>query len=404
VTADQFEVAVSDESLQDLRRRIEATRWPPVTPGMGWTYGFDADYLERLARIWASEYDWRAAEAEINQYSHHRSLVDRIPIHYIVEKGTGPRPIPLILTHGFPWTFWDMKKVIGPLTDPGDHGGDPRDAFDLVVPSLPGFAFSTPLPRTGISSHATADLWHELMTGVLGYERYAAAGADTGARVTEQLGHKYASSLYGIHTAGIIPVDMYNRERYWDPTAGKVAYDAPQELKDQLLPYWSRRAVPHIAVQTLEPQTFSYAMHDSPVGQLAWLMHRRYLWAQLRDGDLESAFPIEHLLTTASIYWFSECFTSAVRMYAESARNRWKPSHDRTPRIEAPTGITFLGGDNPPSITAADRVADFEQSGQAKNYNVHLVRGHEEGGHFAHYENPQACIDDIRDTFRDLRP
>jgi microsomal epoxide hydrolase len=399
-----FVVHIPERDLKDLRRRIAATRWPPITPGMGWDYGFDSEYLQKLARNWQSDYDWRAAEAHMNEFSHFRAVIDDIPVHFIFQPGKGSRPIPLILTHGFPWTFWDMRKVIRPLADPAAYGADPGDAFDLIVPSLPGFAFSTPLPRTGISSHVVADLWHRLMTEVLGYSRYAAAGADIGMRVTEQLGHKYASSLFGIHTTGIAAVDMYNRERYWDMSNLMVPYDTPEAVRRKQLPAAMRKFVPHVAVQSVEPQTFSYAMHDSPVGLLAWITQRRYLWGGIRNDDLETAFPIEHLLTTASLYWFTECFSSAVRIYADTARNPWKPEHTRQPRIEAPIGITMLAGENLPGTTTDQRIEMFRSSPQAEHYNIHLIRGHEAGGHFAHFENPQACIDDIRDTFRELRP
>jgi microsomal epoxide hydrolase len=405
VNPEPFEIRVTDDALDDLRRRVATTRWPPVTPGMGWNYGFDDAYLQKLARTWNDSYDWRAAEAEMNSYAHYRVTVDDIPIHYIREPGKGPRPIPLILTHGYPMTFWDMRKVIRPLADPVAYGGDPEDAFDVIVPSLPGFCFSSPLPRTGLSSHAIADLWHKFMTETLGYEKYAAAGVDTGARVTEQLGHKYASSLYGIHTVGVIPVDTYNAERYWDFTSLVVPPSAPEETRRMLLPNLARRGVPHVALNSIEPHTMTYAMNDSPVGMLAWIMQRRFLWADLQNEDLETAFTIEHMLTTGSLYWFSDSITSSPRIYAESARNPWAPSHERIPRIEAPIGVTLMGGEPffPRKGSTVEMVEAFRASPVAKHYNLHFVRAHEHGGHFAHYENPQACIDDIRATFRDLR-
>jgi microsomal epoxide hydrolase len=402
---EKFEIRVSDEALDDLRRRVAGMRWPPVTPGMGWDYGFDNAYLRTLAAAWHGDYDWRAAEAEMNSYAHYRVTVDDIPIHYIREPGKGPGPIPLVLTHGYPWTFWDMRKVIRPLADPAAFGGDPADAFDVIVPSLPGFCYSSPLPRTGLSSHAIADIWHRFMTEALGHDRYAAAGADTGARVTDQLGHKYASSLYGIHTVGVIPADMYNFERYWDITSLVVPDSVPEEERRKLLPYWSRRAVPHVALNTVEPHTMTYAMNDSPVGMLAWIMHRRFLWGDIENDDLETAFTIEHMLTTASLFWFSESITSTPRIYAETARNRWTPSHNRTPRVEAPIGVTLMGGEIWPRKSSTQEMVDsFKASPVAHHYNLHYIRGHEHGGHFAHYENPQACIEDIRATFRDLRP
>ncbi len=398
---ERFTIAIDDHVIDDMKSRIAATRFPPAIPGMGWEYGFNPEYLRDLADEWGSLYDWRAAEARINEFAHYRVTIDDVPIHFIREPGKGPRPIPLILTHGWPWTFWDMQKVIRPLADPAAFGGDPADAFEVVVPSLPGFGFSTPVPRTGVSSDTAATLWHRLMTEVLAFPRFAAAGGDWGARVTAQLGHKFASSLYGIHTVGTIPLDLFNGERYWDITSALVPHDAPEEIRKVMLP-WLKRIVSHVAVQSIEPQTLSYAMHDSPVGMLAWLMQRRRDWGDT-DGDIESMFPREHLLTTATIYWVTESFASAARYYADAALHPWVPAHNRSPRIEAPTGITFLGFENPPGITTENRVAAFTGSPLAKNYNLHFVNAYPSGGHFAHYENPEACIADIRSTFRNLR-
>src|SRR3546814_265059 len=174
-------------------------------------------------------------------------------------------------------------------------------------------------------------------------------------------------------------------------------YDAPAEVRQRMLPGLSR-IVSHVAVQTIEPQTLSYAMHDSPVGMLAWLAQRRREWGQTKDGDIESAFPREHILTTATLYWATECFASAARFYREAVLHPWVPSHDRTPRIEAPTGITLLGGENLPGMTTEDRVQAFVKGPAAQNYNLHFLNTHPTGGHFAHYENPDACIAHIQNT------
>lgn len=398
---ERFEVHVADAVLDDLRRRIAATRWLPHVDGLGWQYGFDDAYLRELAESWVV-HDWRAEEARINAFAHYRTTIDGVPIHFIREPGKGPAPVPLIISHGWPWTFWDMQKVIRPLADPAAFGGDPADAFEVIVPSLPGFAFSTPLPRPGISSVVMADLWHRLMTEVLGFPRFAAAGADWGARVTGQLAHKHAAALLGIHNVNTTPLDLFNGERPWDITAYAVPYDAPAEVRARMLP-WARKGVSHVAVQTIEPQTLAPAMHDSPVGMLAWLTQRRRDWGDT-GGDVESVFPRNHLLASATIFWATESFASAARIYAEGVRHPWRPSHDRSPRLEAPAGITFLGGENPPGIdTPEQRIALFRNSPAAANYNLHFVNAHPRGGHFAHYENPQALIGDIRATFRELR-
>lgn len=398
-----FRVDIPDAVLDDLRRRILSTRWPPHLDDLSWSYGFESETLRELAAFWADGFDWRAEEQRINEFAQYRTVIDGFPIHFIRQPGVGPAPVPLILTHGWPWTFWDMQKVIGPLADPASHGGDAADAFEVVVPSLPGFAFSTPVPRTGLHANKAAELWHVLMRNVLGFERFAAAGADWGARVTAQLGHRYADALYGIHTVNATPLDLFNGERFWDLSSALLPDDMPAAVRTAVLPSMVK-GVSHVAVQTVEPQTLAYAMHDSPVGMLAWLVQRRQQWGDLQGGPLEAVFPREHLLATATIYWATESFASAARYYREAVLDPWRPSHDRSPRIEAPAGITFLGGENPPGITTPEqRVATFMNGPHARNYDLVQVKAHARGGHFAHYENPEACVADIRETFRGLR-
>jgi microsomal epoxide hydrolase len=398
---ERFEIAVADEVLDDLRRRLLATRWPGEVGNEEWGYGFNGTYLRELVDTWLHDYDWRAVERRMNEFDHYRVTIDDVPVHFVREPGRGPAPIPIILNHGWPSTFWDMHEVIRPLADPAAYGGDPADAFDVIVPSLPGFAFSTPVPRVGVNGTRTADLWHELMTGVLGYERFAVSGGDWGAHVTSQLGHKYASSLYGVHLLGPIPLELFNGERWWDITAKLVPYESPAEVRAALLPHVIC-AVSHVAVQTIEPQTLAYAMHDSPVGQLAWITQRWRDWGATQ-GDVESVFPRELLLTTAMLYWVTESFGSSTRFYADAVRFPWQASHARTPVIEAPTGFTLLGTEPSAGATPASLIDAVPGSPGAGHYNVHFVNTHPTGGHFGHIENPQACVDDLRAMFRPLR-
>ncbi len=183
-----FTISVPDATLEDLRARLARTRFPRDFGNSNWEYGTNTAYLKELVEYWHTKYDWRKHEREMNSYANYKTEIDGIPIHFIHEPGKGPNPMPLILTHGWPWTFWDLHKVIGPLTDPAAFGGDPRESFDVVVPSLPGYGFSTPLTTTGINYWKTADLWVKLMQDVLGYKRFAAEGGDWGAIVTAQLG------------------------------------------------------------------------------------------------------------------------------------------------------------------------------------------------------------------------
>jgi hypothetical protein len=186
---EQFVIAVPDEYLADLTRRLKATRWARDPHNEDQIYGISTSYLKDLADYWIDGFDWRAAERKLNEFTHHRVNVDGVPVHFIREPGRGPAPIPLILSHGWPWTFWFRSKVIRPLADPASYGGDPADAFDVIVPSLAGFGFST--PTAGDMNHwKMAELWNTLMTDILGYPKYAAGGSDYGSLVTAQLGHK----------------------------------------------------------------------------------------------------------------------------------------------------------------------------------------------------------------------
>ncbi len=389
---ERFIVDIPEARLTDLRERLARTRLPHDFANDDWSYGTNLKELAHLVDHWRDRYDWRAQEAAINRFDHYRTEVDGIPIHFIRAAGRGPRPIPLILSHGWPWTFWDMHKVIGPLTDPAAYGGDAADAFELIVPSMPGFGFSTPLTKTGVNCWTTADIWHTLMTKRLGFSRYAAAGGDWGALTTAQLGHKYAASLYGVHLATVAPFTLFNHERPWDITAGHLAPPEYSEAERAAYLNWQARVASHVCVQVLDPQTLAYGLHDSPVGLLAWLLERRHSWGDVRRG-LENAFDRDFLITTAMIYWLTDSFVTSARFYAEAARHPWMPSHDRMPLVEAATGISRFVHDGTSGVAA----------GSDGLFNVVQDRTHMTGGHFAHVEAPEAIVDDLRSLFRPLR-
>ena len=256
-----FTISVPESTLIDLRERLGRVRWPNDFANENWEYGANAAYLKELVAYWRDEYDWRTHEQAMNAFSHYKVTIESVPIHFIHEPGKGPKPMPLILTHGWPWTFWDLRKVIRPLADPAAFGGDPADAFDVVVPSLPGYGFSTPLTTPGINFWRTADLWATLMHDVLGYKKFAAQGGDWGALVTSQLGHKYPQSLFGIHLNLAVALDFITRRQL--PAESEYGPDEKQWIArmKETAPTISS----HLAVQTADPQTLAYGMHDSPV-------------------------------------------------------------------------------------------------------------------------------------------
>jgi pimeloyl-ACP methyl ester carboxylesterase len=404
IEASRFTIDISDQDLDELRTRLRQTRWTTDINNEDGYYGIRTEYLKDLVEYWAETFDWRAAEKRMNAYPHYRMDVSGQPVHFIREPGTGPAPIPIILSHGWPWSFWDWSKVIGPLTDPASHGGDPADAFDVIVPSLPGFAFSTPVNDPEMNFWKMADLWHELMTDKLGYAKYAAGGADYGALVTGQLGHKYADELYGIHLGHDIPLFIFQNERPWDLTVGEmVPADASDELREGII-HFQRTYAAHVAIHMLEPQTTANALADSPAGMLAYLLQRWSKWSD-QHQDFETLIPRDHFLANATMWWVNHAFSTSVRSYSNANRYPWQPSHDLQPVVQAPTGLTLMAGDAYPPMadTGEARMEVFKQSPMADYYNVvHLSAG-ETGGHFVAWENPEATIKGIRDTFRGLR-
>lgn len=389
---DRFTIHVDDAVLVDLRERLVRMRWPRDLDNEDWGYGTNLDYLRSLVSYWIDGYDWREREAEMNRLSHYRTTIDDVPIHFIHERGRGPDPIPLVLTHGWPWTFWDYRDVIGPLSDPAAHGGDPADAFDVIVPSLPGFVFSTPLERTGIHAWSTADLWATLLRDVLGYERFAAGGGDWGGLVTGQLAHRYPDRLIGMYLLGRAEpgLDTFSGDRPWDPFGDRIAM-LPESARPAFIE-WTRRFASHLAVHSLDPQTLSYAMHDSPVGLAAWLVERRRSWSDCR-GDVETRFAKDDLLDGVMLYWVTESFPSALRYYAEAIRHTWTPSHPG-PRFTVPVGYTLYAHDQP--FPGPPGPLPIEPP-------VCFAMARDDGGHFAPAEVPGSFIDDVRATFRPLR-
>jgi pimeloyl-ACP methyl ester carboxylesterase len=400
---DPTPIHVPDETLADLRRRLELTRWLDDAGNDDWYYGVNGDYLRELVDYWRDGYDWRAAEAAINAYEHYRVPVDGVPVHFLRRPGVGPDPTPLILTHGWPWTFWHWAKVIDPLADPGAHGGDPAEAFEVLVPSFPGFGFSSPLPdHPDMNFWKVADLWHTLMTRVLGYQRYAAGGCDVGALVCGQLGHRYAGELYGIHIGSGQKLTLFNGDRAWDLSGGRPIPDGlPAGIRDQLVALERRFAV-HLAAHTLAPSTLAYGLSDSPAGMLAWVLERWVSWSD-NGGDVETVFSKDDLLTHATIYWATNSIGTSIRTYANNNRSPWAPSHDRWPPVEAPTGITFVGYENPPGVTTDRRVEHFRNSDRAGWYNLVNLAVHDRGGHFIPWELPGEWVEDLRRTFRGRR-
>jgi len=383
-----FAIDIPEADLEDLRFRLLRTRWPMDLDNAQWRYGVSRAYLEDLVGYWIDGYDWRAQEAAMNGFSHFRVKLDDIPIHFIHERGKGPAPMPLILTHGWPSTFWDLRKLIRPLADPAAFGGDPADAFDVVVPSLPGFGFSTPLTMTGVSAFTTADLWVRLMREVLGYETFAAQGNDWGNNVCKQLGHKYARYLHGIHITGYSPTS-------WgvpDPTPLTSEDFGPEEAGWFDRHQAGMRRATYIPVHNGNPQSLAYAMNDSPAGMAAWLLERRRHPGDFSAG-IENVFTRDDQITNVMLYWLTGSFVSAARFYYEQSHASEGPSHDRRPTVEAPTAFGILPRD---AVATPRKWAE-------RDTNLQRWTVYSGGGHYGVYEVADEFVDDLRAFFRPMR-
>jgi pimeloyl-ACP methyl ester carboxylesterase len=384
LTVRPYAIHVPQSDLDDLRRRLRATRWAPDFANENWDYGVERGWLQPMAAYWRDEFDWRKQEAAINAHPQFLAQIEGIPIHFLHVRGKGPNPVPLVLTHGWPWTFWDYRHLIGPLTDPAAHGADPALSFDLVIPSLPGFAFSTPLTVPGIDLRAIARLWVQLMTEGLGYRRFGVAGGDWGAMLSAQVGHEYEDHIVGCYLTmccypgmdfGRLQADSFAPDERW-------MLERLADAKSLILS--------HVTVHRLDPQTLAYALVDSPVGTAAWLWERRRAWSDC-DGDLLSIHDRDDLCTLASMYWLPPAIGSSMRLYAAQFRHQVSVPkvHDRNPVIAAPTAYAVF----PKDLSFMPRA----MAASATNLQQWTVMP--KGGHFGPAEQPQRVVADLRRFF-----
>ncbi|MGF9691634.1 epoxide hydrolase family protein [Rhizobium sp. 0TCS1.26] len=377
-----FQIHVSDEAIEDLRRRLSGARWPTSFDDGSWEAGAPRSFMRRLVDYWLAEFDWRREEAALNRLPQYMARVEGTDIHFLHQRGIGPRPMPIILTHGWPGSFTEMEKIIDLLSDPAAHGGDAEDAFDVVVPSLPGYGFSAAPAGPGTNSKRVAELWFALMRE-LGYSRFAAQGGDIGAGVTAWLGRLYPQALTGLHL-------NYIPGSYRPPLPG--AEPLSQEEQDFLdrAAAWSLEEGAYAALQATKHQTLAFALTDSPIGLAAWMVEKFRSWSDC-GGNLEDAIPMDAVLRDVSIYWFGGMIDASLRIYRE---NRLAPlSFEPGDRIEPPMAMALFPGEMPtPPRSYVERVFNVERW-------THMPRG----GHFAALEQPQLLAEDIRTFFRPLR-
>lgn len=387
--AEPFAVAIPDEDLADLRARLSSVRWADDFGNADWRYGVERGWLEEMIRYWRDDYDWRAQERAINRLPQFRVAIDGVPIHFVHVRGKGSNPVPLLLLHGWPWTFMDFHDLIGPLTDPAAHGGDGGDAFDLVIPSLPGHGFSMPLRRTGLDVPSHAAIFARLMTEILGYPRFAVGGGDWGAAISNYMAHACPDEVIGLFAT----IPFYPGLDLADLTDDAFAPDERWMLERRVES--APTAVSHFTVQSTDPQTLAYALVDSPVGTAAWLWERRRAWSDC-GGDPLAAYDRDFLCTLASIYWLTGTIGTSLRTYWEHAHAGGlplRPLHDRTPAIEVPAGYAVA----PKEVMLVPRA--FAERGT----NLQRWSLLEKGGHFSFSEQPDLLTRELRTFFRPLR-
>lgn len=377
-----FSIQVEDEVLSDLRTRIRNTRWPDEIPGIAWEQGTSLAYLKAILAYWTDEFDWRARERELNTFRQFRAQLDGVHIHFVHERALNGQGIPLILTHGWPSTFVELLPLARLLTDPKAHGID-GPAFDVIIPSLPGYGFSERPTRTGVTMRYVATLWHSLMRG-LGYDRYGAHGGDFGAGVASFMALDQPQPMIGVHLSNL-ELSPYTGPGSRPLSEAESAYVAQYEK-------WLEAERGYGAIQSTKPQTLGYGLNDSPAGLAAWILEKWRAWSDC-DGDVDAHFSRDSLLTNVMIYWATETITPSIRDYFD---NRWRATALSPEEfVEVPTAIAVFANqfisDGAPPRQWAERL-----------YNVRRWTPMSRGAHFAATEEPESLARDIATFFANL--
>jgi epoxide hydrolase len=369
-----FRIDVPQEAVDELRRRLRATRWPRALSA-DWDRGVPVEYLRGVVERWL-EFDWRAWEARLNAIPQYTTEIDGQTVHFLHARSAEPTAVPLLLTHGWPGSVAEFLEVIGPLTDPAQYGGAAADAFHVIAPSVPGHGFSIPLDGPGWDHLRIARAWIELMER-LGYHRYGAQGGDTGSVVSPLVGRLAPDRVIGVHLNGGLAF----------PTAGPGDFDnlsATDQAKLGTAEHIRATGTGYAVLQSTKPQTVSFALSDSPVGQLAWILEKFHDWTDPARALPEDAVALDHLLANASIYWFTNTSATAANLYYETGTYPTTPSG-------VPTGVAVF-----PTDPAMRHLLERE------HHITHWAE-YSRGGHFAALEAPDLLVEDLRTFFRGLR-
>ena len=384
-----FHIEIPDEQIDDLRRRIAQTRWPTKELVADRSQGVQLRTLQELARYWMTDYDWRRAEAKLNALPQFTTEIDGVDMHFIHVKSDHENALPLIMTHGWPGSVIELLETIGPLTDPTAHGGSAEDAFDLVLPSIPGYGFSGEPTEVGWGPARVAPAWAELMHR-LGYTRYVAQGGDVGASITDAMGRLAPEGLVGIHT-NLLVTGLGGGDHPSDTEEEKAAIAALATFRASGFGYFLEQAT--------RPQTIGYALLDSPVALAAWMLdHDTDSYYKIShafvDGEPAGNLTQDHILDNVTLYWLTGTGASAARSYWESGRAQALAAGQAPPQVSLPVGFT----------TFPDEIFQAPRSWVEQGYpNVAYYNKAERGGHFAAWEEPELFSSEVRAAFESLR-
>ncbi len=369
-----FSVAIADEAINAITKRVSEYPWHEMPNDGGWEYGTNLDYMKEFCDYWVTQYDWRKAEAKINQFSQFKAKVGGIDLHFIHERGSGPNPKPLILSHGWPGTIVEFLDFIDLLAHPEKHGGNIEDAFDVVAPSLPGFGFSGRPPRP-YGPRKMADIFNSLMTDVLQYDTYMAQGGDWGGAISSWLGYDHAQACKAIHI-NILTMRHKDGPQTKDEIAWAKQFDEDQIIQDG-----------YRTQQATKPQTLSYAMMDSPVGIAAWILEKMHGWSDISDNNVESVYSKDQLLTNIMVYITTKTFNTASWIYYGRREEGGRILSPDGLRVEVPTAC---------AVFPKELLAWPPRSYAERIYNITQWTEMPRGGHFAAMEQPDLLIQDIR--------
>ena len=380
-----FEISVSDAVLERIHAKVAAYAWHEMPEDGGWAYGTNLAYMKELCAYWLKDFDWRVQEAALNRLPHFTvpvtTPVADIDLHFIHEKGSGPAPLPLLISHGWPGSVVEFREIIEPLAHPERFGGSELDAFDVVAPSLPGFGFSGK-PKRPMGPRAMAALFAELMTGVLGYEGYLAQGGDWGGAISSWLGYEHAPACRGIHI-NILTMRHPEGPQGAAEEAWAARFEEEQVMEDG-----------YRTQQATKPQTLSYAMMDSPVGVAAWIVEKWNAWSDTEGDDIESVYTKDQILTNIMVYLVTGTFNTASWIYFGRREEGGRVFSPEGKRVEVPTGCALFPAEmlSWPPLSYVERL-----------YKVTHWSEMPRGGHFAAMEQPELLVEDIRAFARSLR-